>query len=296
MNDIIMHINYGEVTYDSFGRNSIEDIVKVAVNIGFDGIEFRGNLPKELSHICYEAYIDEIGRCKDKYGLKTVIMSARLDDTLTKVKEDWQKEIDEAVKRAEYANRICGTTLFNATSKVIKSPDATTPADAYEFHGSKAATEREWDDVVEVFKNVGKKVDNLGLKFAFETHMNYIHDIPEATKKLVDLIDADSIGINMDFGNTVYFPNHLGLEETIDLYGDKLFYTHFKNSAAVPGINKRISTSLSEGEINHRAYIIKLKETNFDGPVCIEAPRDGDRVWFAKQDFDYIKSILFRYE
>lgn len=37
------------------------------------------------------------------------------------------------------------------------------------------------------------------MRLAFETHMNYIHDIPEAAKRL---------------------------------YGDKLFHLHLKNSAA----------------------------------------------------------------
>lgn len=85
-NDIIMHINYREVTFDSYGKNKLEDIVKMAVNIGYDGIEFRGQPPKELSNLSYNEYVDEIARCKQKYGLKTVIMAATLRDVLNKAK------------------------------------------------------------------------------------------------------------------------------------------------------------------------------------------------------------------
>ena len=289
-NDIIMHINYGELTFNSFGKNTIEDIVKMAVDIGYDGIEFRGNPPKELSDLSYESYIDEIARCKEKYGLKTVIMAARLEDILSKPNEEWEKDISELIKNVKYANKICGATIFNASAKVIQSNILTAPKSSYEFHGSAVATNEDWDNTVEVFKMVSRKLENLGVKFAFETHMNYIHDIPETTKKLVDLIDSSSIGVNMDYGNTVYFPNPLGLEETIDLYGDKLFYTHFKNSVSVGSV--RMATALSEGEINHRIYLKKLKEMEFTGPIGIEAPRPGDRIWFAKQDFDYIKNII----
>ena len=290
MSDIIMHVNYGETDFGRFGKNSIEDIFKIAVDIGYDGIEFRSSIPQELSHLSYESYIDEIGRCKGKYGLKTIILSARYSDLLSKSNEECDKAIAENIKQVRYANKICGTTIFNAAAKVIKSSIATAPSGSYEFHGSGAATENDWENTVNVFKKVGKELETLGVRFAFETHMNTIHDTPQATKKLVDMIDSQAIGVNMDYGNTVYFPNCLGLEETIDLYGDKLFYTHFKNSMAVG--KERVPTALSEGEINHRLYLKKLKETGFKGPIAIEAPRSGDRIWFAKQDFDYVKSII----
>ena len=96
----------------------------------------------------------------------------------------------------------------------------------------------------------------------------------------------------MDYGNTAYFLKRMDLEDTIDLYGDKLFYTHLKNSNLVPEVLKRFPCALSEGEINHRIYLRKLKEVGFTGPIGIEAPRPGDREWYARCDFNYVKSIL----
>ena len=130
------------------------------------------------------------------------------------------------------------------------------------------------------------------MKFAFETHMNYIHDLPNPSKKLVDEIGSPNIGINMDFGNTVYFPTFPNLEETIDLYGDKLFYTHLKNSVKIAGAKRNFPVALSDGMINHRIYLTKLKEVGFTGHIGIEAPRPGDRSFYAKNDLDYIKSII----
>jgi hypothetical protein len=31
---------------------------------------------------------------------------------------------------------------------------------------------------------------------------------------------------------------------------------------------------------------------NFSGPICIEAPRAGDREWFAREDMNYLQSLL----
>ena len=140
-------------------------------------------------------------------------------------------------------------------------------------------------------KALSAELEKIGVKFAFETHPKYINDTPEATKKLVDLIDSPAVGINMDYGNTIYFPVRPSVEEAIDIYGDKLFYIHLKNSSSIPGTKTRIPTNLSDGEINHRAYLEKLHEVGFCGPICIEAPRSGDRVWYAKCDYEYYKAI-----
>jgi len=33
-------------------------------------------------------------------------------------------------------------------------------------------------------------------------------------------------------------------------------------------------------------------EIGHDGPICVEAPRSGDREWFAQQDPAYLGSVL----
>ena len=69
MNKAIMHINYGELTYSSYGKKTIDDICKQAAEIGFDGIEFRGLPPKQLSSLSFKEYATQIADAKKKYGL-----------------------------------------------------------------------------------------------------------------------------------------------------------------------------------------------------------------------------------
>ena len=38
MNPVIMHINYGEMGFNSFGCRSVDDICRMAAEIGFDGV------------------------------------------------------------------------------------------------------------------------------------------------------------------------------------------------------------------------------------------------------------------
>lgn len=289
MNPIIMHINYGEMTWDSYGKRSVDDICKIAAELGFDGIEFRGKPPKELAHLSFKEYAQQVAEGKKKYGLNTIMFSIGLSKCTDADAEVRAADIAEAVEKAKIVNDLCDTTICNCFASNIRSSISTAPGAAYEFHGSAAATAEDWDLTVESFQEFGSKVAPLGMKFGFETHMNYIHDLPAPAKKLVDLIDSPAIGINMDYGNTVYFPVRPSVTETIDIYGDKLFYTHLKNSSPVPG--GRIATALGDGEINHRVYIEKLMETGFTGPIGIEAPRGGDRIWFAQNDLAYFKAV-----
>lgn len=291
MNKTIMHINYGELTYNSYGKKTIDQICRQAAETGYDGIEFRGNPPKELESLSFKEYARQIADGKKKYGLLEILFGIGVSGCTSDDKDVRAKSIADAIEKAKIASELCGTTICNTFGSTIRSSVSTAPRTSYEFHGSAAATQQDWDLTVDAFGQIGKELEKIGVKFGFETHMNYIHDLPEASKKLVDLIDSPAVGINMDYGNTVHFPVRPSVEETIDLYGNKLFYTHLKNSSAVPGSSLRMATSLSNGEINHRTYLAKLMEVGFDGPIGIEAPRGGDRVWFARQDLEYFKSV-----
>ncbi len=290
MNKTIMHVNYGEVGYNSYGNHTVDDICKMAAEIGYDGIEFRSAPPKEFADMPIKDYVKQIADAKKKYNLSTIMFSISISECANPDKEAREKSIAGAIETAKLVNDMCDTTICNCFASYIACPIKTAPTGAYEFNGSFAATPEQWELTAESFRKLGDAAVDLGMKFGFETHMNYIHDLPAATMKLVNMIDSPAIGVNMDYGNTVYFPVRPTVTEAIELYGDKLFYTHLKNSRLVA--NTRMATALSEGEINHRDYLAKLKEVGFSGPIGIEAPRPGDRVWFAQEDFKYYKTVM----
>lgn len=290
MNPVIMHINYGEVSFDSFGGNTIDDICRMAAELGFDGIEFRSAPPKEFKEMPFEDFMDQIAEGVKKYGIRMPVFSMMLKNSAAEDKQARIEEAETALKKVQRIHDLFGTTLFNTCGTTILSKDPAVPSTAMEHHGSAAATQDQLAWTVETYQLLAKGLEKLGVKFAFETHMKYIHDTPEATRKLVDLIDSPSIGINMDYGNTVYFPQRPEVEDAIDIYGDKLFYTHLKSSIAKPG-GGRQPVTLSQGEINHRRYLKKLKAIGFEGPIGIEGNRPGDRYWYAKEDLAYFNAV-----
>ena len=291
-NKFIMHINYGELSGSNYGCKTVDDMCRLAAESGYDGIEFRGKTPKTTYDLNFDDYIEQIAKGKEKYGLSEILFGVALAECINPDSDERKKGIEKTGELAKLINDKCGTTLCNTFGTYINSPISTAPSTSYEFHGSAAATDEQWKLTVDAYQQFAKIIEPLGMKFAFETHMGYIHDLPVPAKKLVDEIGSPNIGINMDYGNTVYFPTFPNLEETIDLYGDKLFYTHLKNSVKIAGAVRNFPVALSEGMINHRIYMTKLKEIGFTGPVGIEAPRPGDRSLYAKNDLDYIKSIV----
>jgi sugar phosphate isomerase/epimerase len=278
---IIMHVNYCEQ------GQTILEICEKAVSWGYDGVEFRSK--RTGVEETTEEYLDSIAEGVRKSGLKYVLFGGPGPNLNKPDKSAREAEIQWAINFFRLASERFKLTVVNTFTGSLMNPTPGTPYSEYDKHGSFIATEDQWKWATE-FKELGKLANELGFRFAFETHMNYIHDMPAAAKKLADLIDEPSVGVNLDYGNAVYFPKNPSIKETIKNLGDKLFYAHLKNSINVGG--KRVATSLADGEINHREYLRTLKETGFNGPICIEAPRAGDREWYAQVDLAYFKSVM----
>jgi sugar phosphate isomerase/epimerase len=284
-NKVIMHINYCEQ------GQTISELCRKAADWGFDGIEFRGRRTGVAE--TPEEYLDQITRSTQEAGLTDVLFGSPTPNMMLPDAAARAKEIEEGIRFYRMAkDRLkARLTVSNAFTGGLRNPDKNIPYGAYERQGSGCATEDQWKWATEGYRIIGDAVAKLGVRLAFETHMGYLHDTPLAAKKLVDMIGKPFIGINLDYGNAVYFQTNPSLAETIKALGASTFYTHLKNSIAIPS-GGRVPTGLADGQINHREYLRLLKESGFTGPIGIEAPRPGDREWYAVQDLTYIRSVM----
>ena len=288
-NHVIMQINYAERAGGNFGRRSIAEVCAFAKGLGFDGIEFRGDIPTEMTHLSFREYVEEIAKGKRESGLSDILFGFNLLDCINPEKKDAQ--IADIIEKVKILREVCGSEVCNVSASWISAPEGGTPW--YHYCGSMCAKEEEWALTADAFSRIAPTLEQIGLRFAFETHMGYIHDYPATAKRLVDMIGSPMIGINLDYGNTVYLKNCPPITQAIDDCGDKLFYTHLKNSTALPETNGlRLSTALGEGDIDHRVYMEKLEDTGYTGPIGIEAPRQGDRIWYARCDMEYMKRLM----
>lgn len=280
-NSIIMHINYCEQ------GQSLEQVFKVATSIGYDGVEFRRYKP--VYGLDQKAYLETIAELKDTYKLPYTFFGG--PELIT---DDAGKALESEEGYFHFLEIADSLGLLSTINfMTAHSVDPSVPQDLQhcDAHGYTVKDEAVWNRSVDVCRRIADRYPKV--KFAFETHMFYVHDTAKNARILVDAIDRENFGINLDYGNALFYAKTEPLEEAIDIAGDKLFYTHLKSYQPLGiGTGILLPTSLSDGCINHRRYIAKLKEIGFNGPIGIEAPRPGDREHFAKEDFEYIHPLI----
>lgn len=280
---LILHINYYEQ------GQSLEKACLDAVKLGFDGIEFRRKRHNQDEP--QEAYLDEIEAAVTKSGLKQVIFGSPGPNLMTDDAAVREAELEAALDFYATARKRFGTTISNTFSGPLLNPDPAIPYNHYDKQGSFIATPEQWEQATDGFKKLGKLGEEIGLQLAFETHMGYLHDVPEAAKKLVDAIGSPNVGVCLDSANIALTPGQPGLAEQVEILGSRIFYLHLKNVLMFPG-GGFTCTSLSGGHLNNRELLSTLKASGFNGPIGIEAPRQGDRELFAREDIAYLKSVL----
>lgn len=281
---VIMHINYCEQ------GQSMDEVCQKAAAWGFDGIEFRRIWAFQEEEP--ESYLDRLAKAFNKAGLKEAVFGYDYPDALTDETTDCDAVIEKASQFYKLATERFNIKVCNAFSGILLSQDEADTYSDYHRNGSFAATEKQWKMAAEGYKKLGKVAEGMGFRFAFETHMCYLHDLPASAKRLADMSESPAVGVNLDYGNTVYFKAEIpDIEEAIKIIGNKLFYLHLKNSIGTES-GVRVPTSLADGEINHRKYLKALKQAGYNGFICIEAPRSGDREWFAQQDIKYIRALM----
>lgn len=280
---IIMHINCCEQ------GQTIEEACKKCSELGFDGIELR----RKRSGVDEDAatYLDSVSRALEKYKIGRVLFGSPGIQKTEGTHAEKEQELEELVSFYEMASSRFQLSICNTFVGPIMNPDKNIPYEEYTRHGSYIAKEEHWKWAVDSFKTLGRLAEKLGFVFSFETHMCYLNDIMESTLRLVREIGSPAVGINLDYGNLVYFRNVPSLKDCVDHTGDRLYYVHLKNSVAIPG-EGRIGTGLGEGDINNREFLKILKGTGYTGPICIEVPRNGDREWFAKKDMEYLRKLI----
>jgi sugar phosphate isomerase/epimerase len=267
---VIMHVNYCEQ------GQTIEEMCRKAAGWGFDGIEFRSR--RESVEETVEEYLDKLEAGVKASGLRQVVFGSPGPALIKQDARERQREVENAIAFYREAAERFGVRTVNLVTGWLGIGET--------------VTDDHWAWQVEGCRALADGLQGVDIRFGFETHRGYVHDTIESTQRLVEDIDRPAIGANLDYGNMVGREDRPSLEDAVKAFGGKLHYVHLKNSAPMRGVKGRFATSLGEGEINNRQFVRLLIETGYDGPVCIEAPRAGDREWFAQQDLAYIKSVL----
>jgi sugar phosphate isomerase/epimerase len=232
-------------------------------------------------------YIAEVRREWARTGLHHVIMACPCDLNnpdagyrATEVEKCGDLLRQTAAIGVRWCNAMAGTLLGEGRKYM-----------EFDRNGSGAATDEQWAWAVDGFQQLGAIAEGLGMKLAFETHNCYLHDLARPTAEFLGRIGSPAVGANLDMGNIVLNANGESVSQAIEALGDGVFYLHLKNLYLPPG-GGYIVCPLSDGVIDNRLMLRLLQARGFSGPICLEAPRGGDRDHFARTDLDYIRGVL----
>jgi len=282
---IIMHINYCEQ------GQTIPEACKKAATWGYDGIELRGR--RFDVEETPESYLDMVARAVGNAGLKHVLFGYPTADMMLPDAAARAAEVERDIRFYRAAKERLGErfTMSNTFTGTLRNADKSAPNNAYERHGSGCATDAQWQAAVDGFRAIGDAAAEIGVRLAFETHMHYLHDTPQAARRLVDRIGRPSVGVNLDYANFVCFPGHTAPGEVVKALGSTLFYVHLKNLVRL-STGDHLRVGLADGEVNNRELVRAILRSGYRGFFGLEAPRPGDREWFAQQDIAYLKALL----
>ena len=281
---LIMHVNFCEQ------GQTIEETCMKAVKWGYDGIEFRRRSDSSRANI--EKYLNEIERAKKQSGLEHIVFGSPGPELMDPDKSVRESEVEKYLTFIELAAQRFDLRIMSIHSGGLVNPSKKISASSeFQSHGSFIAQDYHWRRAAEGMKEICKLAEKKGIKLAFEIHMCYLHDTMESTMKLINLIGSDAIGVNLDYGNIRSLGLETSIEEAVALAAGRLYYVHFKNSIWHDD-GFRIKTCLGDGDINHREYISILRKHKYNGPICIESTKKGDREWYARQDIGYLLDVI----
>ena len=152
------------------------------------------------------------------------------------------------------------------------------------------------DDAVLVnnLKKIGKACDDAGIICTIETHGG-VYNTGERINKLVKNVGADSIGVNYDTANVIFYGKVQPEEEIINSF-PSLKYVHLKDKDGKQ--DEWNFPAVGKGNIDFEKIFKVLEVNKYDGPVSIEieftpeGPGSLENVNIAVQDsYSYLQTI-----
>ena len=282
---VLLHVNYWE------GEGRLERLLKLADSLPYDGIEFRAKY--RFADLTQQQYQDRLARYKQDHPEKELVFSGSVPFTRGTA-DEIRKERDFCLSFFDWAAKNCGTKIFNFfTGPVVNQLTGWGPG---EQNGSAIATEDDFRRTAEGLREMAEGAKKNGMLLALETHNNYLHDLADPCRKLLDLCGHPAAGINYDQCNMSLHKLGSKPEDIFSKLSDKIYYAHLKNyfsmvSRNAPGPIYTICR-LSDGVLDTRSILERLAGLLKTGMLALEYPAKGDGIYAAEQDIRYMRRLI----
>lgn len=164
------------------------------------------------------------------------------------------------------------------------NPPAIAPADDADFETLAASLQQ-----------LCKRAKKAGIRVVMEMNENAIIDRSAHVLRLLEMVDADNLGVNPDLGNLtrVTVPMIETWYETLNALAPYTEYWHVKNNLRMEHPDGFIVThpsSMEDGVIDYRVALQTLLACGFSGPIVVESYW-GDRVGGLERSRIYLEKL-----
>lgn len=129
------------------------------------------------------------------------------------------------------------------------------------------------------------EMKNRGQYFLFETGQ----ETPVVLLRAIEDIGLDNLGINLDTGNFILY-GKANPVDALDVIGKYVRNTHIKDGYyPTCGSELGKEARMGDGKANFPAFVAKLNELGYTGPLTIERENYGEQ---QKKDIVYAKEML----
>lgn len=256
---------------NSYHTYTLEEALAGIAAAGFTSVELT-SVPGWTEHVLRDSTdedLAEVQRLLDTYGLTAVSLSGHSDLVSDAGITEFRKAINLARKLG--INKITTSTGG---------------------HDASSAGSLE-EQRVAFLERIGPLADEAaehGISICLETHGGLLAT-GEISKKLVQDIGRDNVGINYDPGNVIFYG---GVRPEGDLPGsvDAVTHMHVKDSIGGPGVWN--FPQVGTGEVDFPALFATLNAAGFDGPCSIEVEFQGE-PWPSLDEVNRAVAASYQY-
>ncbi len=160
----------------------------------------------------------------------------------------------ELVRGAEFAQKIGVTDVITHCGYLPENPCSP-----------------EFSEVVTCLKWLCKQFEGYGCNFLFETGQ----ETPVTLLRTIEEVGMENVGINLDPANLIMYGKGNPVD-ALDVFGKYVRNVHGKDGRyPTDGRNLGKEVPLGEGKVQYPAFIKKLAEVGYAGPITIERELSG---------------------
>ena len=270
-----------------FDKGTIEESIKSAARIGYDGIELRP-LPNHLPADTSPTRLNEIKAMVRDNGLEVPCIACMPKSYLDKSDAECEALIDEMKVFIGFAQVL--------ECKVLRHWIGAKP--------SRKATEGDWETATTWMRKCAEAAAGEGITLALELHHGTLIDTVDSSVAFLKRVAKDNVTIIHDAAN-LYQDNVEYGRAAIEKLKDNLQEIHAKDIVeVVDECNPRAGGSyrgrrfvdrmIDQGGVDQYSIFTGLKNIDFDGYAVVESGLVGDLDSYAVADGCYraIRQIM----